>query len=85
MRNLVWLLPVLYLVAACDTVQGNQLAGTATGAALGAAIAPPGSKTEGALIGATAGLIAGSIVTPMAPGMCLWQRSDGSQFTAPCQ
>jgi CDP-diglyceride synthetase len=87
MKHLVWMLPLLGLVAACDTAQGNQMLGTATGAALGAAVAPDGKKTEGALIGATAGLIAGSMIAPATPtssGQCLWERPDGTRYSAPC-
>ena len=82
MTRLIWILPVLGLLAACDTVQGTQIAGTAAGAAIGAAVAPDGSKTEGALIGATAGLIAGSVVA--AQGQCTWRNPDGTTFIAPC-
>jgi len=87
MKHFAWILPMLCLVAACDTQQGNQMAGTVAGAALGAAVAPDGKQTQGALIGATAGLIAGSMIAPATPtsnGQCLWQRPDGTRYYAPC-
>ena len=85
MIKLAWILPVLTLVAACSTLEGTQIAGTATGAVVGAALAPPGMQTTGAVIGATAGLVAGTLLGQTASGLCLWQRADGTQFTAPCQ
>jgi hypothetical protein len=82
MKHLAWTLPILFLLAACDTPQGTQALGTATGAAIGAAVAGDGNKTQGALIGATAGLIAGSVVA--AQGQCTWANPDGTTFLAPC-
>ena len=82
MKKLVLILPLLTLLAACQTTQGTQALGTVTGAALGSALAPDGSRTEGALIGATAGLIAGSVVA--AQGQCTWTNPDGTTYIAPC-
>ena len=82
MKRLAALLPILFVLAACSTPQGTQALGTVTGAAIGAAMAPDGSKTQGALIGATAGLIAGSVVA--AQGQCTWRNPDGTTFIAPC-
>ncbi len=82
MMKLALILPILTLLAACTTPQGTQIAGTVAGAALGSALAPDGSRTEGALIGATAGLIAGSVVA--AQGQCTWTNPDGTTYIAPC-
>jgi outer membrane lipoprotein SlyB len=82
MKKLALILPLLGLLAACDTTQGTQAMGTVAGAALGSAMAPEGSRTEGALIGATAGLIAGSVVA--AQGQCNWTNPDGTTYLAPC-
>lgn len=84
MTKTAWILPALLLMAACSTLEGTQVAGTATGAVVGAALAPPGMQTTGAVIGATAGLIAGTLIGQTAGGQCLYQRQDGSQFTAAC-
>ncbi len=84
MKKLAWMLPVLGLVAACDTLEGTQLATSATGAAVGAAVSGNGDKTEGALIGATAGLIAGTLLGQTANGQCVYQRADGTQYITNC-
>ena len=82
MKHLAFTLTAFCLLASCATTQGTQALGTATGAAIGASLAGDGNKTQGALIGATAGLIAGSVVA--AQGQCTWTRADGSTYIAPC-
>lgn len=83
MKNLAWILPVLGLVAACDTMEQRQITGTLAGAALGMAVSGSDDKAAGALVGGTAGLAAATIMGPNA-GNCTWQRPDGSQYEAPC-
>ena len=84
MKKLVWILPVLMVMAGCSTLEGTQVAGTATGAVIGAALAPPGMQTTGAVVGATAGLVAGTLLGQTAGGQCLYRRQDGTQYTAAC-
>jgi hypothetical protein len=83
MKKLVLVFPLLGLIAACDTLEQQQLAGTAGGAALGA-LATPNDPTQGALIGGAVGLAAGTLLGRTASGECVYQRQDGSRFVGPC-
>lgn len=83
MTKLVLIFPMLALISACDPLEQQQLYGTVGGAALGAAVTP-NDPTEGALIGGTAGLIAGTLLGQTATGECVYQRQDGSRFVGPC-
>ncbi|MEO8241571.1 MAG: YMGG-like glycine zipper-containing protein [bacterium] len=83
MSKFLLVLPVLGLVAGCDTMEQQQLAGTVGGAAIGA-VATPNDPSKGALIGGTVGLIAGTVIGHTATGQCLYQRPDGSQYVAAC-
>ena len=83
MNKFLVMLPLLGLVAACDTLQEQQLSGTAGGAVLGALVTP-NDPLQGALIGGVVGLAAGSFLGRNASGECIYQRQDGSRFIGPC-
>ncbi len=83
MNKFLMILPLLGLVAACDTLQEQQLAGTAGGAAVGALVTP-NDPLQGALIGGVVGLAASSFLGRNANGECVYQRQDGSRFIGPC-
>ena len=82
MRKIWVMLPVVGLLAACETQQQNTLAGAAAGAAIGSAVAD--DDLTGAVIGGVAGAAAGSMIGQNTAGQCLYRRSDGSTFTAAC-
>lgn len=82
MKKLLILLPMVGLLAACETQQQNTLGGAAAGAAIGAAIAD--DDLTGAVIGGVAGAAAGSMIGTNSAGQCVYRRSDGSTFTAAC-
>ena len=84
MAKMVWMLPVLGLLAACDTMAQRQITGTLGGAALGMAVSGSDDKLTGALVGGGLGLAGATAMGPNA-GNCLYQRADGSQYEAPCQ
>ncbi|WP_108483219.1 glycine zipper 2TM domain-containing protein [Oceaniglobus ichthyenteri] len=85
MRRLFFVLPLVGLVAACDTPGQSTLTGAALGAATGAAVSGGNDKVVGALIGGAAGAAAGNYIgRANQPGQCVYQRSDGSRYTAPC-
>ena len=83
MKKMTCMLPVLGLLAACDTMEQRQITGTLAGAALGMAVSGSNDKGVGAAVGGLAGLAAASAMGPN-PGNCTWQRPDGSQYEAPC-
>ena len=83
MKKLLMILPLLSMAAACDPLQQSQLAGTVGGAAVGALVTP-NDPTQGALIGGVVGLAAGSLIGSTASGQCVYQRPDGSRYTAAC-
>lgn len=84
MRILIWSLPALGLLAACDTMEQRQITGTLAGAALGMAVSGSDDKAAGAVVGGMMGLGAATMMGPNG-GNCIWQRPDGSQYEAPCQ
>lgn len=83
MKKLLMLLPVVALVAACETPEQRALTGAATGAAVGALVSSDEDRTKGALIGGATGLIAGTLIGQDSSGQCLYRRQDGSTFTGP--
>ena len=83
MTKFLLVLPLLGMVAACDTLEQQQLAGTAGGAAIGAVVTP-NDPLQGALIGGVVGLAAGTLIGHTATGQCVYQRQDGSRFIGPC-
>lgn len=83
MKNLVLMLSVLGLVAACDTMEQRQITGTLGGAALGMAVSGSDDKAKGAVVGGLLGLGGATMMGPNA-GNCIYQRPDGSQFEAAC-
>lgn len=85
MTRLAWALPLLGLLAACDTMEQRQITGTLGGAALGMAVSGDDDKAQGAVIGGLAGLAAATLIGPNDSGQCIYQYSDGTRITAPCQ
>ena len=86
MKKLLLSLPLLAAIAACAPAdqQTNTLAGAALGAAAGAAVSGDDDKVVGALIGGAAGAAAGSYLGRSQSGACVYQRPDGSRYTATC-
>lgn len=84
MKKLFIALPVLAALAACDTPDGTLAASTVTGAVIGASVSGSNDKTKGAIIGGAAGLAAGSLINRQTNGNCVYQRNDGSRYTAAC-
>ncbi len=83
MKRFVWILPVMAVVSACDTMEQRQITGTLAGAAAGMAVSGSNDKAKGAVVGGLLGLGTATMMGPNA-GNCIFQRPDGSQFEAPC-
>ena len=83
MNRILVILPLLGALAGCDQLNSNQVAGTAGGAVLGAVVTPH-NPLQGALIGSAVGLAAGSLLGHTSNGQCLYQRPDGTRYTAAC-
>ena len=88
MNKFLMVLPLLGALAGCDQygnsqLSNNQLGATAGGAAIGA-IVTPHNPLQGALIGSAVGLAAGSLMGHTTTGECLYQRPDGTRYTAAC-
>ena len=78
-------LPLIGLLAACETQDQALLATTATGAILGAAVSSDEDRLTGALIGSAAGLAAGALLLGKNQrGDCIYERPDGSRYSARC-
>lgn len=88
MPRIIFLLPALSLVAACDTMNmqdRSTVAGAATGAAIGAAVSDDDDRTEGALAGAAIGAIAGNLIgRSSTPGSCVYEDRYGRRYIADC-
>ena len=84
MKKFLIAVPMIAALAACDTPDGTLAASTLAGAALGATVSGGSDKTKGAIIGGAAGLAAGSLIARQQDGQCVYQRSDGSRYVAPC-
>lgn len=85
MNRILLVLPIVAALAACETQEQNQIAGTAAGALIGASVSSEGDKGKGILIGGLAGLAAGTLIgQPDSQGRCLYERPDGSRYYAAC-
>lgn len=85
MNKFLMILPLVAGLAACETQEQNQVAGTLTGAAIGAAVSSNGDKSKGIIIGGLTGLAAGTVIgTRDTQGRCLYQRADGTRYYASC-
>jgi hypothetical protein len=82
MKKFLMALPLVGLLSACGLNDG-QVLGTTTGAVIGAAVTP-NDRTQGALLGAAAGLAVTSVVGTTPGGECVYRRQDGTQFIGPC-
>lgn len=84
MKNIFLALPIVAALAACETTGQTTITGAAAGAALGAAVSNDDDKVKGALLGAAAGAAAGNYIGVTQNGNCIYQRADGSRYTAAC-
>lgn len=78
-------LPVIGLLAACDTPTNSALAGAATGAAVGAAVSGDDDRLAGAAIGGTIGAIAGDYIgRTQDVTRCRYRDAYGREYIAAC-
>jgi uncharacterized membrane protein len=83
MLKIIWVVPAVLALAGCEDMTQQQMYGTAGGAVIGA-VATPNNPLQGALIGGTVGLVAGTYLGHDAQGNCVYQRTDGSRYIAAC-
>ena len=84
MKRILMAMSMLGALSACETPQQTMLAGAGLGAATGGVLADDNNKAEGALIGGAIGLAAGTLIGTTSSGQCVYQRQDGSRYTANC-
>lgn len=84
MKKLLIALPMIAALAACETQDRTLAASTLAGAAIGTAVSGSNDKAKGAIIGGAAGLATGALINRQSNGNCLYQRPDGTQYTAAC-
>lgn len=84
MKKLLLTVPVIAALAACNDPQTSTLAGAAIGAAAGAAVSGEDDKVVGAIVGGAAGAAAGQYLGRTQSGDCVYQRPDGTRYTAAC-
>ncbi len=83
MRKIFLILPMMGALAGCEQLTDSQAVGTGGGAVIGALVTPH-NPVQGALIGGAVGLVAGTYLGHDSTGKCLYQRPDGSRYTAAC-
>ncbi len=84
MKKLLLAIPLVALVAGCETQQQRMITGAATGAAIGAAINDD-DRAKGAALGGAAGLAAGALIGPSnQQGKCRYRNSAGQEYIAAC-
>ena len=83
MKKILIALPLVALVAGCQTNQG-ALTGAALGAATGAAVSGDDDRTTGALIGGAVGAAAGNYIAQANNGQCIYENQYGERYTAAC-
>ncbi|OYX45139.1 MAG: hypothetical protein B7Z02_02530 [Rhodobacterales bacterium 32-67-9] len=86
MKTLMLAIPLVSIVAACETPEERAVGtGALAGAALGAAVADDGDRAEGALIGGAAGAVVGGLIgQAQQPGDCVYQDRYGNRYVAAC-
>ncbi|MBZ4690725.1 MAG: membrane lipoprotein lipid attachment site-containing protein [Cereibacter changlensis] len=84
MKKIFLALPIMAVLAGCETPNQNQAAGALTGAALGAAVSGDDDRLTGAAVGAATGAIAGSLIGQNSNGQCTYRNARGQTFYGPC-
>ena len=84
MKKLALSLPIIAALAACSTQDGTLAASSLAGAVVGASVSGSDDKAKGAIVGAAAGIAAGTLINRQQNGNCVYQRADGSRYTAAC-
>jgi outer membrane lipoprotein SlyB len=83
-KKLLMVLPMIAALAACETQDGTLAATTLAGAVVGSSVSGSNDRAKGAIIGAGAGLLAGTLINRQSNGNCTYQRPDGSTYVAAC-
>jgi len=84
MKKFFIAMPMVAALAACETQDGTLAASTLTGAAIGATVSGSNDKAKGAIIGGAAGLAAGTVINRQQNGSCVYERPNGTRYTASC-
>ncbi len=86
MNRIIFTLPLVLGLAACQTTSDQTITtGALTGAAVGAIASDEGDKLEGALLGGAAGAAVGSLVGQAnQPQQCIYRYPDGRSYRAAC-
>lgn len=84
MKKFLIALPMIAALAACETQDRTLAASTLAGAVVGASVSGSNDKAKGAIIGGATGLAAGTLINRQQNGGCIYERPDGSRYTATC-
>lgn len=86
MKNRNFILPILVLLAACQTSEQRSVGtGALAGAAIGAAVADDDDRLEGAIVGGAAGALVGTLIgQAQKPGDCVYEDRYGRRYVAAC-
>ncbi|MGB3246040.1 MAG: glycine zipper 2TM domain-containing protein [Sulfitobacter sp.] len=86
MKKFLLAVPMIAALAACEPGNPNQgaLTGAALGAATGAAVSGGDDKVQGAIVGGLVGAAAGNYIGRTQSGSCVYERPNGTRYTAAC-
>ena len=86
MRKIILGLTLLLPIAACTPTEEGAAIGAGSGALIGAAVANPGDRGEGALIGGAIGAVAGALIGQASerPGYCEYRDRRGRTYIERC-
>ena len=84
MKKIIFALPLIAALAACETQNQSTATGALTGAALGAVVSGDDDRAKGAVIGGILGGAAGNYAGRTQSGRCVYQNSQGQRYYAAC-
>lgn len=84
MKKIITALLLTGALAGCETQGQSALAGTLAGATAGAILSDDKNRGRNTVLGGIAGASAGVVISQARNGNCVYERSDGSRYTAAC-
>lgn len=86
MKKFILGIALLLPVAACTPTEEGAAIGAGSGALIGAAVAGPGDRGEGALVGGAIGAVAGALIgqSRERPGYCEYRDRRGRRYLERC-
>ncbi len=84
MKKLLFVLPLVGAISACETQNPSAMSGALAGAAVGAVASDSDDRAKGAILGGLVGAAAGAFVGRAGNGQCIYETSAGERYTSAC-